>query len=122
MLNFQEIKSLWGLRLMPWCFRSIVAYHIIIAVTLAVEICLDGDGLMFIEKGPIMESPDLSCSLLPSFSGTPTLLRRLSLFGVIPTLARILVPGAIRSVRVHGAMGLTGLLGKVSLIYQLNSS
>ena len=93
------------------------SYQLIIAVTLVVGICLDGDRFMSIEEGLTMASAtSLHSPLLPSTSGTPPFLRRFSFSGVMLTLVRMHVPGAISLVRVHGAMGFAGLLGWVSLI------
>ena len=75
---------------------------------------------MSMEEGPAMASLASFCSpLLPSSSGTLPFLRRVSLSGMMTILARMHVPGARRSVRMHGAMGLARLLGWVSLIDQL---
>ena len=75
------------------------------------DICQDGDWFISIEEGPAMVSPTLlHYLLLPSSFGIPPFLRRFSLSGLMPVLVRLHVPGAIRSVRLHGAMGLAGLL------------
>ena len=51
---------------------------------------------MSIEEGPAMASPiSLHSPLLPSSSEIPPFLRRFSLFGIMPTLVRMCVPGAI---------------------------
>ena len=81
-----------------------------------VGICEDGDGFMSTEEGPAMASPTSLCfSLLPSSSGTLLFLRRTSLSGMMAALARMHVPGAVRLVRMYGAVGLVELLGSVSL-------
>ena len=107
---------------MPWYYRSIVVCHIIIAVSPVVGICLDGDRFMSMKEGqgPIMaSSSSLHFPLLPSSSRTTSFPQRFSHSGRMPTLARMHVPGAKRSVRMHGAIGLAGLLSWVSLINQL---
>ena len=48
--------------------------------------------------------------LLPSSFGTPPFLRMFSLSCIMSTLVSRCVPGTIRSVRVHSAMGLTEYL------------
>ena len=83
-------------------------------------IFLDRDGFMSWEEELAMVSSISSCSLLlPSFSGTQPLFRRVSLSGIMLVLARMCVLGVIRSVRVHEAVGLVGQLGGVSLADQL---
>ena len=109
-------KVLLGFRLIPCCLRSIVACHIIIAVTFTVGICQDGDEFMSREEGIIMASSTLLHSTLPtSFSGTSLFFRRVSLSGVTLVLLRMCVWGVISLVRVYGAEGLVGQLGWVSL-------
>ena len=70
-------------------------------------------------EGTAMASPKLlHYLLLPSSSGTQPFLRTFSLSDAISALVRMCVPDTIRSVGVHGAMGLAGLLGWVGLIHQ----
>ena len=70
--------------------------------------------------GSTMASPPFLCSpLLPSSCATLLFLRKVSFSGVMPALVRMPVPGAIGLVRVHGTVGLAGLLGWVNLIDQL---
>ena len=71
---------------------------------------------MSIVEGPAMASPtSLHSPLLPS-SGTPPFFRTFSLSGVMSALVRMHVLCTVRLVRVHGAMGLAGLLGWIGLI------
>ena len=60
--------------------------------------------------------------LLPSFSGTPPLFRKVLLAGVMFVLSRMCVFGVIRLVRVHGSVGIVGQLHWVSLAGQLSCS
>ena len=115
-----KIKFLLGFSLIPWFSMSTVAHCITLAVTLVVVICLDGEWPMSIVEGPAMTSlTSLHCLLSPSTSGTPPFLRMFSLSGIMSTLVRMHYPDTIWSVRVHGAMGLMGLLGWEGLINQL---
>ena len=81
---------------------------------------MSGWRLVYVHcEGLAMSSPtSLHSLLLLSSSGTPPFLRTFSP-GVVSTLVGMCVPGTIRLVRVHSAMGLPGLLGWVGLIDQL---
>ena len=112
MLSFHEIKSLWGLRLILFCSKSLVACCIIIAVMSVVEICLNGDGFMSIEEMLTRGSSTSShFLLLTSFSGPPALFRRVLPSILMLVLARMCVLGVIKSVMVYGTVGIVGQLG-----------
>ena len=114
--EFPGNKVLASFRLIPWCSRSIIAYCIIIAVTLVVLLCLDGDWSISIEESLLRLLPlcyILPCCHLP-LEYHPSLEDFTS--GMMCTLVRMHGPRPIRPCREQGALGLAGLLGWVSLI------